>query len=179
MISEKIWLPPSKIQKLTSYNKKTVTNYEKILSHIKEDLPYNNSLDSAFSYISYWSEPNFTYTAYETLKSKGLEIIQNDSLKNHITKVYEEDFPLVTDEHRGEWEVFQSIVLPFVVKHIFYINEQQARPNDYEALKNNNEFKNIMGVKMSFRKNSIYMTETTKVIVDDLIKVLDKELGEE
>ncbi len=76
-----------------SYNKNTLNNYEKILSHIKVDLPYSNSLDSAFSYIGYWSEPHFTYTAYETFKSKGLDIIQNDSLKIFITEMYEQYFP--------------------------------------------------------------------------------------
>ncbi len=105
-----------------SYNKRTLYNYEKILSHIKEDLPYSNSLDSAFSYISYWSEPNFTYTAYETIKSKGLDIIQNDSLKLLITEMYEQHFPFLIDELKGEWELHQSLVLPFIFHNIQYIN---------------------------------------------------------
>ena len=109
-----------------SYNKRTLYNYEKILSHIKEDLPYSNSLDSAFSYIGYWSEPNFTYTAYETIKSKGLDIIQNDSLKLLITKMYEQNFPFLIDEFKGEWELHQSLVLPYIFHNIQYINSDIA-----------------------------------------------------
>ena len=162
-----------------TYNEGSISSYDKIMHYIKEDLPYDRSLDSAFSYFAYWRPPHFSYTAYETLKSKGLEIIQNDNIKNHITKVYEEDFPFISSELRAEWEAFQSIILPFVVKHILYINEQEARPNDFKALKNNNEFKNIMGVKMSIRKNSIYIAQTKKEIVDKLISSLDAELNGE
>jgi len=175
-IRENLIASSGELKKSTTYNKLSISSYEIIMHYVKEDLPYDSSLDSAFSYFAYWRPPNFTHTAYETLKSKGLDIIENDGLKNHITKVYEEDFLIVTDELRAEWEMFQSIVLPFVVKHILYINEQEAQPNDFEALKNNKEFKNIMGIKMSIRKNSIYMTETTKVTVDNLIMVLDEEL---
>lgn len=159
-----------------SYNKKTLTNYEKILSHIKEDLPYDNSLDSAFSYISYWSDPYFTYTAYETLKSKGLDIIQNDSLKNAITEIYEQNFPFVIGELKVEWELYQSLVLPFVAKNILYINADIARPNNYHSLKTNDEFHNIMGLKMVTRNYSIQFAERTKEKVNSLIDKIDKEL---
>lgn len=93
--------------------------------------------------------------------------------------MYEEEFPFISNELRAEWEAFQSIILPFVVKHILYINEQEAQPNDFEALKNNNEFKNIMGVKMSIRKNSIYIAQIKKEHVDELIRSLDAELNRE
>jgi cell division protein FtsL len=159
-----------------SFNKITLANYEKILSHIKEGLPYNNSLDSAFSYISYWSDPHFTYTAYETLKSKGLDIIQNDSLKIAITEIYEQYFPFIISELKGEWELHQSVVLPFIAKNILYVNTEIARPNNYHFLKSNDEFHNIMGMKMIIRKYTIQNAEMTKDKVSSLIVQIDKEL---
>ena len=159
-----------------SYNRTTLYNYEKILSHIKEDLPYSNSLDTAFSYIGYWSEPNFTYTAYETIKSLGLDIIQNDSLKISITEIYEQYFPFLLEELEGEWGLHQSLVLPFIAYNIQYINSEVARPNNYNALKTNNEFQNLMGLKMITRKNSIHFAERTKEKVDSLIFLIDREL---
>jgi len=160
-----------------SYNRTTLYNYEKILSHIKEDLPYSNSLDSAFSYIGYWSEPNFTYTAYETIKSKGLDIIQNDSLKLLITKMYEQNFPFLIDEFKGEWELHQSLVLPFIVHNIQYINSDIARPNNYNDLKTNDEFRNLMGLKMTTRKYTIQFAEMAQEKVDSLIFMIDGELS--
>ena len=160
-----------------SYNKITLYNYEKILSHIKENLPYSNSLDSAFSYIGYWSEPNFTYTAYETIKSKGLDIIQNDSLKLLITKMYEQNFPFLIDEFKGEWELHQSLVLPYIFHNIQYINSDIARPNNYNDLKTSDEFRNLMGLKMTTRKYTIQFAEMAQEKVDSLIFMIDGELS--
>lgn len=135
-----------------SYNKTTLSNYEKILRHIREDLPYSNSLDTAFSYISYWSAPNFTYTAYETLKSKGMDIIQNDSLKLFITEIYEQRLPFLIDELQGEWELHNSIILPFIARNIQYISADVARPNNFNDLKSSDEFHNLMGLKITTRE---------------------------
>jgi len=152
-------------------------NYEKILTHIREDLPYSKSLDSAFSYIGYWSEPNFTYTAYETIKSKGMDIIQNDSLKISITEIYEQYIPFLIDEFKGEWELHQSIVLPFIAQNIQYINPDVAIPNNFNDLKSSDEFQNLMGLKMNTRKYMIQFAETTLERVDALIFMIDQELS--
>jgi hypothetical protein len=160
-----------------SYNKTTLSNYEKILRHIREDLPYSNSLDTSFSYMSYWSVPNFTYTAYETLKLKGLDIIQNDLLKVLITEIYEQRFPFLIDELKGEWELHNSIVLPFIARNIQYISADVARPNSYTDLKSNDEFHNLMGLKKTTREFIIQYTETLHDKIDDLILMIDHELS--
>jgi hypothetical protein len=160
-----------------AYNKNTITNYENILKHIEEDLPYHFSLDSAFSYISYWSDPTFTFTAYETLKSKGLDIIKNDSLKKAITDIYEVSFPFVMNEMKAEWELHQRLVLPFVVKNIKYFNSETARPINFSDLKVNPEFHNLMGIKMITRNHSIQFAEGVKESVNSLITMIDEELN--
>lgn len=159
------------------YNKMTLSNYEQILIHIKEGLPYAISLDSAFSYISYWSDPKFTYTAYETIKTLGLDIIQNDSLKDYITEIYEQLFPFIIDEFKGEWELHQSLTLPFIAQHIQYINTDVARPNNFKDLAKNDEFHNLMGLKMITRKSSIQLAQEAQVKLDSLILMIDRELS--
>lgn len=159
-----------------AYNKRTLVNYEKILNHIENDLPYSNSLDSAFAYFIYWADANITYTAYETVKSKGFDIIQNDSLRNAIIEMYEESFPFLIGELQAEWEVYHTLVLPFVSQNIYYVSSSVARPNNFEALKKSDEFLNIMGIKMRTREFSIHYAEMTGEVVDSLIKMIEKEL---
>jgi hypothetical protein len=62
-------------------NEKTVILNRLIAKYLQENLPYEKVLDTAFGRITAWSSPYLTFTAYETLKNKGLELIQNDSLK--------------------------------------------------------------------------------------------------
>lgn len=160
-----------------SYNENTIANFIRILDHIETDLPYDSALDSSFSYLNYWSEPSFTYTAYETLKSKGLDIIQNDSIKLGITEIYEEIFPWVSLEYRAEWELHQSSGLPFVMKYIKYSASNRARPNDFENLKQNTEFHNLLGYKMVTRQHSIYFSSEARKKTIELISDIEKELG--
>ena len=159
-----------------AYNENTIVNFKRITDFIETGLPYDSALDSSFSYLSYWSEPSFTYTAYETLKSTGMDIIQNDSIKLGITEIYEEFFPWVTLEYRAEWELHQSSGLPFVMKHIKYSASNRARPNDFETLKLNTEFHNLLGFKMVTRQHSIYFSSIAREKVIELISDIDKEL---
>lgn len=159
-----------------AYNENTIINFNTILDHMESDMPYNIALDSSFSYISYWSEPSFTYTAYETLKLKGIDIIENDSLKIKITEIYEEVFPWVITEYRAEWELHQSSGLPFVMKHIKYDSSGSARPNDYTELKQNPEFHNLLAYKMVTRQHSILFSNAAREKVVSLILDIENEL---
>jgi len=76
-----------------AYNENTIANFERIINHIDSGLQYDSALDSSYSFLSYWSEPSFTYSSYETLKSMGLDIIRNDSIRLGIIEIYEEIFP--------------------------------------------------------------------------------------
>ena len=175
-IQDNLIASTSNIEASILFNKETLTNLSKILNHINDDLPYNNSLDSAFAHISYWSEPNFTYTAYESLKSRGLNIIQNDSIKKLITEIYEQTFPLSVEEHKAEWELFQSVVVPFLVKNIQSIDCCIARPFNFDSLKNSDEFHGLMGFKIVIRNNSIKYEEMAKDKATSLIEMIEKEL---
>jgi hypothetical protein len=104
-------------------------------------------------------------------------IIQNDSLKLLITEMYEQHFPFLIGELKGEWELYQSLILPFIYHNIQYINADIARPNNYNNLKTNDEFRNLMGYKMTTRKYTIQFAERAQEKVDSLIFMIDRELG--
>jgi hypothetical protein len=67
--------------------------------------------------------------------------------------------------------------LPFIVHNIQYINSDIARPNNFIDLKTNDEFHNLMGLKMITRVHSIQIAERTQEKVDSLVFMIDRELG--
>ena len=78
---------------------RTILNFQKgaerhrlILKYLEEDLSYDNKLDTAFARIATWATPYFRNSTYETLKTKGIDIIENKDLKNDIIKIYDFDF---------------------------------------------------------------------------------------
>jgi len=143
----------------TTYNAKSLNHYSKIENYIIEDLPYSIELDSAFGELNFWSGPFITSTAYKSLQAKGIDIIQNQSLKYAIIEMYEVQFPMVeTDYDQAEWQLSNTVVLPFYAKNIRRLNGQDlsmARPNDFEGLKKNDEFRNILNMLIRQRKRGL------------------------
>lgn len=168
------------LQQDTLGNSKYLRHYLKIEYYINNNLPYNEELDSAFACLTFWYSPYITTTAYNTLESKGLDLIKNEALKNDIVNMYEVKLKtLMVDYDKSEWELSQTVVVPFFSKHVRRLHEEslfQARPNDFESLKTNDEFLNILSMIIRQRKRGFEFYSEAMNDVHQLINQIDKEL---
>ena len=83
---------------------------------------------------------------------------------------------LHNDYDKGEWSIIQNANI-FLNKHIRSKNSKQsARPNDFENLKDQPEFSNILGKIIAQREIGLKMYKTTMIIIEGLIEDIDKEL---
>jgi hypothetical protein len=155
-----------------------VENYKKLLGHINNNLPYDKTLDIYFGGLEYWSSPYFNYSAFETLKTLGAELISNDSLRKRIIRMYDRDFEfLVNDYDKSEWNYSTGVVHPFFSKHLErVINSNKAVPNNYNELVNNAEFKNILTSLIIMRSNGINSSLELKSALEKLIEDISKEM---
>ena len=164
----------------TLYNSNTVSYYRKINLYIEKDLPYNKELDSAFAAIGLFSSPYTINTAYKTLLSKGIDIIQNKALKAKINNFYEvEAISLLVDVDKAEWSLTDNVVSPFFSKHIRRIDSTSlniARPIDFESLKHNDEFINILGLLIRERRKNIQYQKNSMLSIQSLIELINAEL---
>jgi hypothetical protein len=165
-------------KKDTLFNTESIIQLRKIEHYIFQDLPYNTELDTAFGSIGHWGSPYPIATAYTTLKTKGLDIISNTTLRNKIVNMYEFELTVLKNDYDvGEWNILNSFN-PFIYKHIRSKNSKQsARPNDFESLKLNHEFSNKLGKIISLREGGLKLYKTTMISIEELIKDLDKELN--
>ena len=163
------------------FNHKTILQYEKIKHYIEEDLPYNRELDTAFGMLKSWRSPYPIYTAYTTLKTKGLDVISNASLRNKIVTMNEYEFTrLITDYDKSEWILYQEVVLPFISKHLRIYKENSttlAKPTDFEILKDNDELRNILELLINERKNGLRSYKKVMLDTKDLIESIENELN--
>jgi len=164
----------------TIYNSNTVSYYRKINHYIEKDLPYNSELDSAFAAVGLFSSPYTINTTYKTLLSKGIDIIQNKALKEKITNFYEvEAISLLIDVDKAEWSLNDNVVSPFFSKHIRRIDTTSlniARPIDFESLKHNDEFINILGLLIRERQKNIKYQKNSMLSIQSLIELINAEL---
>ncbi|KAA3625414.1 MAG: hypothetical protein DWP94_00760 [Flavobacterium sp.] len=160
-------------------NQRDILRYEKIEYYIEKDLKYNIELDSAFGVLTFWSTPYITTTAYNTLQTKGLDLIKNERLRQDIAYLYEVELKsLVEDYDRSEWKISETVT-PFFSKHIKRLHKRSlndARPNDFESLKRNDEFQNILSMIIRQRKRGQVFFSDVMLGMQSLIEDIEIEI---
>ena len=160
-------------------NKKYIVEYRLINSFIEKNRAYDRALDEAFSYLDIWSQPYLSTMTFETLKTRGIDIIKNDSLKRHIVNVYNFHIKsLIEDMGQWEWSYNQNTTQRMMVGNIRrdIDNFDIARPNDFESLKEDEEFRNFLNILILIRSDHVDMALRTKIAIEKLIQHINKEL---
>jgi Family of unknown function (DUF6090) len=168
---------------MIDFNGLTLNSYSIILNHLEKNIPYNDSLENHFGLLTNWESPFFNYSAYETLKTRGVELISNTILKKKIIRTYERKLEyLVNDYDKSEWNYHTSVVSPFVSKNFEntnFNNPRKTKPNNYSILKNNPEFKNILKSMMRTRIGGIEETKELKLSLENLVEDISKEINKD
>jgi len=160
-------------------NQYQIDQFKYLYKVVSENGPYSPKLDSIFGFFPNWSSPYLTFTSYETLKNKGVDFIQNDNLKNNITSIYESDFAsLINDWDKWEWQINQNVVMPYFAETMRSDIEDGyiARPNNYENLKKDDRFLNILSLIIRTRKSGVNRCLRIDKKLDILIEGISKEL---
>lgn len=162
-------------------NSELIAKYNNIQNFIDKDLPYSNKLDKAFGELTFWSSPYIITTAYKTLQTKGLDIIKNQTLKKDIVNIYDVHFNVLTQDYdKAEWALNQTVLTPFVSKHIRRYDDVSlsvARPNNFESLKQNDEFLNILSMIIRQRKRELEFYREVMIGTNKLIQDIEAEIN--
>lgn len=162
-------------------NKIGIENNNYLLHVVETNQEYHPKLDSIFGSLPYWDTPYLTQNAYQNIKSIGVDIISDPDLRSQVVELYEEDLPkLLNDWDRWEWDINQAISMPFFAKHIrgSMTDRYIAKPNDFEALKDNAEFKNILSVIYRTRIYGVTLMEQSLVKIENLQNEVDNKLSQ-
>jgi hypothetical protein len=159
-------------------NQQYLDGYRCIHYYLENDRAYNAELDTAFGNLDVWRIPLFSTTTYETLKTKGIDIIANDSLKQQIIEVHNFNIQsLLDDIGLWEWSFSQNTTQRIMVGNIRRsIDSDIARPNDFERLRTNEEFMNFLSILINIREDHIDYSKMTYSAMKDLIDHIEEEL---
>jgi hypothetical protein len=156
-----------------------------ILDYLDNNKPYDEILDKAFGTYFWTVSSNPIRGGYNYLKSKGIEIITNDDLRNEISFVFENEFSILKEENEV-WanNLQQNISYPYHVEHFrSYSPEgtdiaiyEYAKPFSYSALLNDDKFKSINSEIISNRRWNINSLQETTDHIKDLISRIKKEI---
>jgi hypothetical protein len=178
-IRENLLITRSDIEKSLKLNYRNLKLYRYLDSVVHNDLKYTTRMDTAFGHLPYWDTPYLTETAYQNMKNTDINIIRNDTLRQLIVDVHENNLVRIkNDWDRWEWDINQSIVMPFFADHIKGSMEDRyiARPNNFEELKNNEIFSNILSILFRTRIWGIMAMEEAVKKIDSVIERINGEL---
>lgn len=160
------------IQKQT----KSIESFNYILNLPHSNLPYSNSIPDYLSDIDYAPDVILVSSAFQTLKSSGLELIQSDSLRIEIVNLFEVDYPsLMQETRRLEDQLWSSVVIPLFQKH-FRNDNGGWIPNDYDSWLKDTEFFNMVSFRESLRESSTDYKKKAVEQTKNVISLIKKEL---
>lgn len=123
------------IEEVNFWYGKTISSCEVLVYHLKNRIPFHDSLKIHFDQWNDFQEFSFRSGAISTLNSRGVELISNVDLRNQILQLYNQHLPsnLKSNEFFREdhvhitYKVHLERIEPIVWR-------ESAIPNDYEAL---------------------------------------------
>tara|TARA_Y100000034_G_scaffold19800_1_gene22513 strand:- start:55817 stop:56539 length:723 start_codon:yes stop_codon:yes gene_type:complete len=155
---------------------KSIKSFDYILSLPNNNLPFNDSIPNYLANIDYASDVILVSSAFQTLKSSGLELIRSDSLRIEIVNLFEVDYPkLMQETRRIEDQLWPAVVMPLFQKHLRN-HKNGWVPNDYHNWLKDKEFFNMVSFRKNLRNSSTNYKKKAVEQTTNVIYLIEKEL---
>lgn len=146
-----------------------------LLAHLDSGRPYHDSLDVYFSRSLFWFYPSLENTAYESLKSYGLHLISNDSIREKLGDIYEWTFIDRFSQRQDEY-FFGTVAPQLSAWFESYDFFGPMKPLDYENLRSSVEYRHILRTMMTNRDAQISLYEESRKNRLDVVRMIKEEL---
>lgn len=155
-----------------------------IINHLTNKLPYNDSLATNFYHLPNAVHLETPSSGYYSLKSRGLEVIQNDSLRSQIINTYDIDLPWLQSLYETDIQQRRAEIYNSELYEHFYVerNEQSLMlskriPFNYDELLEDNRFKSMVISLYDNRQFFVSQKNETLNIMKKLIVNIQKEIN--
>jgi len=151
-----------------------------VIDHIHNKEKLQDSISHNFYGPFRVGPPNISSSAFETLKSSGLDIIKSDKLREKIITHYQvlyEQYAKTIERGLDTWET--EVIASYYSQNFSVSNDKFLTPNNYEFLFSDQKFMNILTSRRSFFRYIISelkrIQELTQALIIDLENHLEFE----
>ncbi len=134
--------------------------------------PYRDSLQAHFERLDWQIIFELKTAPFETLRSKGIETVSNDSLRIRLLELYDYTYPrkaFFTDSFN---QFSASEITPFLLRS-FQLSPDEYTPLDYEFLSRDAFFHNIIFEKWSSSGELLWHLGDLKRKVEETLKWME------
>jgi hypothetical protein len=162
-----------------SGNNKRIISNETILAALGEKRPFHDSLKTYFGSIFGNFQLSENTASWENLKSVGLDLISDDSLRNRISYLYSTRYVYLENTEKGlddgyQWDYFYPMILKNLTIDTLWAS---ASPNNYDELLKDKEFQEVLKMNLFIRNFQQDQYEELQVIVTELVRQIDRHLS--
>ncbi len=152
------------IQRVDYWMQKVIKSCKIVVSELRSTRPWHDSLAVHFDLWNDFDQLGFSTVAISNLRSRGVELIKNKSLRNDLINHYDQTYFYVQKSNDYFREDHVHITYKKFLEHIEPIKwRESAIPNDYQALKKDKEFINhVQWIRNAAEFDSKYNIETIK-----------------
>lgn len=166
-------------------HQKSANSQLKILEWLISDDPFADSLCVDFAATNIFTAFVSNDEAFETLKSNGVAILRNDSLKNVLVHLYENTYDYHDDmeKYYNDWMIEKLKTIDPSFFRGYFVDSTNPEydgcqiPVDVKKLKNSTEYRFHLENLMEFNKVYIKLMQRCKAEAEALINMINTELA--
>ena len=150
-----------------------------VLKHLDNQTPLNDSLNMHYGNLVYATTQRRNMAAYDHLKSRGIDLISNDSLRAHITKVYSERYYYIEKMELELDNPYQlNTVIPELNEKVKLDPESTfGTPLNLNSLNQDDGFKGMLRMNIKIRETMRQRYSNLKIDMENLIEHIGLELN--
>ena len=142
----------------------TARSIEYVVKSLENQWPYHDSMDYHYGRADFAADMVLTTTAFETIKSKGFDVVLDNNIRKTMIDLFDAEYgSLLASTIRLEDQFWPTASLPAFHRHFRiknmrhgeHENNFEASPVNYDALKADDQYLNMIKHRGSFRYLSI------------------------
>lgn len=161
--------------------KKADADLYDILYHVDHNIPYYDSLNYKFRWLTQPHRWRFNRTAFRSLENTGLDIIRDSNIKEMIIYAYEGFYPRLNRSFQNYEDNILQYSRPLIRKHFHipttasedYDSMLSFKPIDFEMLRGMPEFRNILITLKYSSKFELDQVEAAVIGIPELIELIE------
>lgn len=183
-IKENVQFNTSQFKAEIKEEKNVIKSIDVVFENIDNYRKYHDSLDFHLYNIGYWPTSSRKSSGYETLKSRGVELIKSTGLRQLIIDLYEKTYNEISEiilESRADHE---TSIVPIKTDLFFFhssnpnlpFDEHRATPFNYDEVVNSQKFRGVFSYWRNQRNVAIIVRQAAIDKNNELINAINNEL---
>lgn len=159
-----------------NYKRNNVRSNDIVMKYLNGSLPWHDSLEYHFGRLIQSSVFVNNISAYESLKSIGIDLIRNDSLRKHITHIYSARYKYIDAKDKEGLQANFDFLYPTLKQHLKFMPGGRATPLHRESIGQSHilrsdliNYRHLVGL-------SIGAYEMARKMVIQLMEMIELEL---